>query len=137
MAKENYIKLYAEDFDTDVWEDYCRIVGVPNDSVIIKIRFTDDDVSYVGPETFTVDIYDDNDDYYDSFDIVARGRDEAEKIVENLYGMVIDNGSYCEVEIINDLDDGVLCTLTQGFSTDIEEVKDWVDNLSFKLVIIR
>lgn len=137
MAKENYIKLYAEDFDTDVWEDYCRIVGVPNDSVIIKIRFTDDDVSYVGPETFTVDIYDDNDDYYDSFDIVARGRDEAEKIVENLYGMVIDNGSYCEVDIINDLDDGVLCTLTQGFSTDIEEVKDWVDNLSFKLVIIR
>lgn len=45
--KENYISIYAEDFDTDIWEEYCRIAGVPESAIKIKIRFDDKDVEYV------------------------------------------------------------------------------------------
>lgn len=35
----NYINIFAEDFDADIWEDYCKIAGVSPDSYCIKIYF--------------------------------------------------------------------------------------------------
>lgn len=55
MKKNNnaQITLYAEDFDSDVWEEYCRIVGVPADSKWFTIPF--DLNSVISPEPIDVD----------------------------------------------------------------------------------
>ena len=45
-AKKRHIYLYAEDFDCDVWEEYCDICGVPYSATEIKIVFNEDDVDY-------------------------------------------------------------------------------------------
>ena len=42
--KKNYIKIWAEDFDRDIWRDYCDACNVPYDSISIKIYFNDEDV---------------------------------------------------------------------------------------------
>lgn len=42
--KTNYITIYADDFDTDVWEDYCHTANVPLDATYITIYFKDEDV---------------------------------------------------------------------------------------------
>lgn len=34
-----YIILYADDFDCDVWEEYCDVCGVSYNSTYIKIKF--------------------------------------------------------------------------------------------------
>ena len=34
-----YIVLYADDYDCDVWEEYCDVCGVGYDSAYIKIKF--------------------------------------------------------------------------------------------------
>ena len=44
--KEAYIKLYADEFDTDVWEHYCVSAGVPTSAIMIKISFNYSDVIY-------------------------------------------------------------------------------------------
>lgn len=33
------IRLYAEDFDTELWYDYCDLCSVPHDSECIIIYF--------------------------------------------------------------------------------------------------
>ena len=57
----NHIILYAEDFDTDVWEEYCKVAEVPSSSEAITIYF---DPSKVEAESEEDE--DDDDDYYDS-----------------------------------------------------------------------
>lgn len=44
--KENYIVIYADDFDTDIWKDYCVACNVPRSATSIKITFDDDNVTY-------------------------------------------------------------------------------------------
>ena len=39
-----YIILYADDYDYDVWEEYCDICGVDCDATYIKIHFDDKNV---------------------------------------------------------------------------------------------
>lgn len=46
----NYIKIYAEDFDRDVWTDYCDACNVPYSATEITISFTDDKIDYVDGE---------------------------------------------------------------------------------------
>lgn len=40
----NYIVLYADDYDYDVWKEYCDICHVPYDVISITIRFNLGDV---------------------------------------------------------------------------------------------
>ena len=40
----NYIVLYADDYDFDVWEEYCNICGVGCSATYIKIKFDHNDV---------------------------------------------------------------------------------------------
>lgn len=40
----NYIVLYADDYDWDVWEQYCDICGVDYNASYIKIKFKSEDV---------------------------------------------------------------------------------------------
>ena len=35
----NYIVLYAEDYNNDVWLEYCDICGVDYDTTSIEIKF--------------------------------------------------------------------------------------------------
>lgn len=35
----NYIVLYADDYDWDVWQDYCDVCGVTYNATYIKIKF--------------------------------------------------------------------------------------------------
>ena len=53
----NYIILYADECDWDVWEKYCDICGVSYNATCIKIKFDPDDVEYE-----TDDFYEDDDD---------------------------------------------------------------------------
>ena len=46
MAKKNRIVIYADEFDYDVWQEYCEICNVPTDATSIEIKFNDKDVSY-------------------------------------------------------------------------------------------
>ena len=48
--KKNYIVIYAEDFDRDVWEDYCLATNVPTSAISITIYFNDKDVEYIDEE---------------------------------------------------------------------------------------
>lgn len=50
-TQKRHIYLYAEDFDYDVWSEYCDICGVPSSATEIKIVFDDDDVSYEDSDT--------------------------------------------------------------------------------------
>ena len=38
------IILYADDFDHDVWEEYCDVVGVSHYASSISIKFNHEDV---------------------------------------------------------------------------------------------
>lgn len=38
------IILYADDFDHDVWEEYCDVVGVSHNASSITIKFNHRDV---------------------------------------------------------------------------------------------
>ncbi len=40
----DYIVLYADEHDYDVWEQYCDICGVSYDSLYIKINFNKKDI---------------------------------------------------------------------------------------------
>lgn len=42
--KKNRIVLYADEFDEDIWEQYCEICDVPSDSSEITIYFDTKDV---------------------------------------------------------------------------------------------
>ena len=42
--EKSYIVIYAEDFDQDIWEDYCKICGVSTDCTYIKIKFLPEEV---------------------------------------------------------------------------------------------
>ena len=46
----NRITIYAEDFDTDVWEDYCRITRVPFSATSISITFGEALIEYTETE---------------------------------------------------------------------------------------
>ena len=35
----NYIVLYSDDYDYDVWREYCDICNVPHDVTWIRIEF--------------------------------------------------------------------------------------------------
>lgn len=35
----NYIILYADDYDHDVWQEYCDVCGVGYNATYIKIKF--------------------------------------------------------------------------------------------------
>lgn len=39
-----YIVLYADEYNNDVWEQYCDICGVSCYSTYIKIKFNREDV---------------------------------------------------------------------------------------------
>lgn len=39
-----HIILYADEFDSDVWEDYCKICGVSRNSRSITIIFNEENV---------------------------------------------------------------------------------------------
>lgn len=39
-----HIVLYAEDYDYDVWQEYCDICGVDCYATSIKIKFNSEDV---------------------------------------------------------------------------------------------
>lgn len=40
----SYIILYADDYDWDVWEEYCAICGVSEDASCIRIQFDKNNV---------------------------------------------------------------------------------------------
>lgn len=40
----NYIVLYADDFDCDVWAEYCDICKVSHSATYVKIKFNAGDV---------------------------------------------------------------------------------------------
>lgn len=42
----NYIVLYADDYDWDVWEEYCDICGADCDATYIRIKFKSEDVEF-------------------------------------------------------------------------------------------
>lgn len=42
----NYIVLYADDYNYDVWEEYCDICDVPYYATYIKINFKSKDVEF-------------------------------------------------------------------------------------------
>jgi hypothetical protein len=44
--KKNFIKIWAQDFDQDVWEEYCDACNVPYDTTHIRIYFDDEDIEY-------------------------------------------------------------------------------------------
>lgn len=44
--EKRYIILYADEFSSDVWEDYCRAAGVPASATEITIWFKEKDVEY-------------------------------------------------------------------------------------------
>lgn len=44
--KKNYITIYSEDYDNDIWKEYCDICNVPYDATEITIKFNDKDLSY-------------------------------------------------------------------------------------------
>ena len=46
MAKMNYVFLFADDFKTHVWKEYCDICGISCGSILIRIIF--DKVEAVG-----------------------------------------------------------------------------------------
>lgn len=42
----NQIVIYAEDYPTYVWEEYCDICSVPYEATEITITFKDENISY-------------------------------------------------------------------------------------------
>lgn len=42
----NCITIYAEDYRTDIWQEYCDICAVPYEATEITIEFKDENVSY-------------------------------------------------------------------------------------------
>jgi hypothetical protein len=36
-----FITLYSDEFPFDVWEEYCDVLGICNDSQEVKVVFTD------------------------------------------------------------------------------------------------
>ena len=47
MKKKNWIVLYRDELDYDLWEDYCYAANVPVESSKITIYFNDEDVESV------------------------------------------------------------------------------------------
>lgn len=48
LPEMNYIFLYADEFKTSVWKEYCDICGVSCRSILIRIIFDENDVETVG-----------------------------------------------------------------------------------------
>ena len=46
----NYIVLYADDYNYDVWEEYCDICGADYDATYIRIKFKSEDVEFGSEE---------------------------------------------------------------------------------------
>lgn len=46
--RERYIMMYADEYDYDVWEEYCKIFKVSPEEYCIRINF---DYSDVVPES--------------------------------------------------------------------------------------
>ncbi len=44
--EQAHIILYAEDFDQDVWKQYCNIADVPYEAQSMTIKFDRNDVDY-------------------------------------------------------------------------------------------
>jgi hypothetical protein len=44
----NYIVLYADDYDYDVWEEYCTACGVSYNATYIKVKFNINNVESDG-----------------------------------------------------------------------------------------
>lgn len=51
-----YIVLYRDEFDYDVWEEYCNACGVSTMATSLKIKFNWKDVE---------EMYEEDDDYED------------------------------------------------------------------------
>ena len=49
-TKLNYITLYADEYDQDIWEDYCNIARAPKSSETITIYFDPANTEYAGEE---------------------------------------------------------------------------------------
>lgn len=45
-----HIIIYAEDYDYDVWKEYCDICDADYDATYIKIAFNDEDVEFGNEE---------------------------------------------------------------------------------------
>ena len=137
MAKKNYIKIYADEYSSEDWAAYCRATGAPSDAFEITIRFNDEDVSYKGPTPFTVDIFDSEGDYVESFDIEARDEDAAQEIVDSLFAATDTHGAFCDVVIHKDDydEDNIVYTMEQVGSADDEEyiMDNYASYLTFKL----
>lgn len=56
LKDKKYIKLYAEDFDTDVWESYCNVAKVPLSATSITIFFDPKEVEYGEEEESDCDL---------------------------------------------------------------------------------
>ncbi len=58
----NYIVIYADEYDTDVWEGYCCAAGVPLSATSITIKFNESDVEYTCDDDGEGDEEEDEDD---------------------------------------------------------------------------
>ena len=59
---ENYIVLYAEDFNSDIWEEYCEICGESPSAISLRIPFNPQKVEAEYEE------YDESDGEYEEED---------------------------------------------------------------------
>ena len=59
----NYIVLYADDYNCDVWKNYCDVCGVGYNAICIKIKFDLKDVEYETDDSYYDDCDDDDEDY--------------------------------------------------------------------------
>lgn len=44
--RNNRLVLYADEFHSEIWEEYCDICGVPYEADEFTIYFNDEDVEY-------------------------------------------------------------------------------------------
>ena len=74
----SHIILYADDFNYDVWKEYCEICGVHPSAISITIIFDDNDVKA----------------YYDEEDYDDEDEEEDEDEDEEEYVPSAENGDY-------------------------------------------
>ena len=105
MKKEDkkYIKLYAEDFDADVWEEYCNAAEAPLSATSLTIFFDPDEAEYSEDE-------EDNTEYSEDGDYLIVEEDgtkhyyDDEPDVEVIHGFVC--GLCTDITVYKKTEDG-------------------------------
>lgn len=107
--KTNYITIYADDFDVDIWENYCHAANVPLDATYITIYFNDEDVESDAtsdpdeedddnyPGDYIVLIKHPTDETYDEYEVYMEYKDARarfEQLKDALITKDINNGIY-------------------------------------------